>query len=370
MGKPTSRGRFREVGDGSGLAPEDTFYKEEVQLASRNRGMPLEGLRYEITPTGMHYLLVHYDIPEVAVDDWRLDVGGLVSEPLTLSLEEIKRKPEQTTVVTMECAGNGRALFGPRYISQPWMYEAVGTAKWTGTPLREILEDARVDDKAVEILFTGMDRGVQGDQVQSYQRSLSVQESMRSEILLAYQMNGEPLQPQHGYPLRLIVPGWYGMASVKWLNKIDALSEAFDGYQMIGTYRYKQSKDDLGDPVTQIKVRSLMLPPGIPDFLTRTRLLKAGLVTVTGRAWAGWLSVSKVEVSSDDGRTWSKALLGGEVSPYGWRPWSYEWNAAPGPHVLSVRATDSEGSVQPTTQTWNFEGMGNNMVQKVDVLVE
>ena len=218
-GKPwastTQASVFRTVGDGSELTSGDSFYKEEVQLALRNRGMPLEGLRYPVTPTGMHYLLVHFDIPEVDITGWRLKVGGLVSKPMNLTLGEIMERPASTIVVTMECAGNGRALLSPRAISQPWLLEAVDTAEWTGTPLRGVLEEAGVSGKAVEVLFSGLDRGVQGDEVHYYQRSLSLDEVRREEVLLAYQMNGEPLQPQHGYPLRLIVPGWYGMASVK-----------------------------------------------------------------------------------------------------------------------------------------------------------
>ena len=362
--------RFPTVGDGSDLAPGDSFYREEIQLALRNRGMPLEGLRYPITPTGLHYLLVHFDIPEVDVGDWRLDVGGLVSRPISLTLDEITKRPAVTIAVTMECAGNGRALLTPRPISQPWLLEAVGTAEWTGTPLRGILEEAGVSGEAVEIVFTGLDRGVQGDQLQYYQRSLSTAEATREEVLLAYQMNGQPLQPQHGYPLRLIAPGWYGMASVKWLDRIEAVGEPFQGYQMEQTYRYSQAADDGGDPVTLIRVRALMIPPGVPDFATRIRLVEAGPVTLTGRAWAGRLGVSRVEVSVDGGASWSEAELGEEVSPHAWRAWSFGWQAKPGTYALCVRASDSEGNVQPVTQPWNFQGMGNNMAQRVDVLVE
>ena len=211
--------------------------------------------------------------------------------------------------MTLECAGNGRALLSPRPLSQPWLLEAVGTAEWTGTPLREVLEEASLDDRAVEVLFTGRDRGIQADEVQPYQRSLAIDEATREEVLLAYEMNGEPLQPQHGYPLRLIVPGWYGMASVKWLDRIEAVGEPFEGYEMAQTYRYAQDADDPGEPVDLIKVRALMIPPGVPDFLTRTRVVKAGKMALTGRAWAGRLGVSRVEVSVDGGETWSKAQL-------------------------------------------------------------
>jgi DMSO/TMAO reductase YedYZ molybdopterin-dependent catalytic subunit len=183
-------------------------------------------------------------------------------------------------------------------------------------------------------------------------------------------MNGAPLQPQHGYPLRLVVPGWYGMTSVKWLGRIEAVSEPFQGYQMIHSYRDAGGRDDPGEPVTLVRVRALMIPPGIPDFLTRTRLVQAGPVTITGRAWAGRRGVARVEVSADEGATWDEARLGEAVSPHAWRAWSYTWQARPGRHTLCARATDTEGDVQPVEQPWNFYGMRNNMVQRVPVLVE
>ena len=366
--------RFRTVGDGSGLAASDSFYPEEIQLALRNRGLPLEALRYSLTPTGMHFLLIPFDIPEVDAGKWQLKVGGLVANPVNLTLEDIKQRPSRTLAVTMECAGNGRALMNPRPLSQPWLLEAVGTAEWTGTPLRGILEEAGIAPNAVEILFTGLDQGVQGNEVQYYQRSLSIDEATRDEMLLAYEMNGEALQPQHGYPLRLIVPGWYGMTSVKWLDRIEAIAKPFDGYQMSGTYRFSQTKSDPGEPVTLIRVRALMSPPGIPDFMTRTRLVEPGPVSITGRAWAGRQQVAGVEVSTDGGSTWDQASLdergNGPVSPFAWRQWSFQWDARPGRYILLVRATDSQGNVQPVSQPWNFQGMGNNIAQRVEVLVE
>ena len=369
MSQQNAAKRFRSVGEG-GFAEGERFYGEEVQLATRNSGMPLEGLRYDITPVGMHYLLIHFDIPEVDTEKWRLEVGGLVSRPLSLSLDEIKKRPARSLAVTMECAGNGRALLSPRPTSVPWLLEAVGTAEWTGTPLAGILAEAGVSGDAAEIVFTGLDRGVQGEDVHFYQRSLSVREADRDDVLLAYHMNGGPLPPQHGFPLRLIVPGWYGMASVKWLDRIEVVGEEFGGFQVAHTYRYASSADDPGEPVTHMRVRSLMIPPGIPDFMTRNRLIDKGPVMLTGRAWAGGLGVSRVEVSVDGGSSWSEAELEDQVAAYAWRQWSYGWNAAPGRYMLCVRATDTDGSVQPLTQPWNFQGMGNNMVQRVDVLVE
>jgi len=364
-------GRFPPVGDGKALAPDaNMFYREELQLANRNRGMPLEGLHYPITPTGMHYLLVHFDIPFVDANDWCLDVTGLVDRPVSLGLDEIKRRRRVTMPVTMECAGNGRALLDPRPVSQPWMLEAVGTAEWAGTSLRGLLEEAGVKSGAVEVLFTGLDRGVQGDEVQDYQRSLSVDEANREEVLLAYEMNGRPLEPQHGYPLRLLVPGWYGMTSVKWLSRIEAIGEPFHGYQMDGSYRYSESPDEPGEPVDLIRVKALMAPPGIPDFATRVRLAEAGQHTIAGRAWAGRLGITRVEVSDDGGKTWSDASLEEPVSEHAWRGWSWRWEAKPGRRTLCVRAWDSEGNAQPVDQSWTYQGMGNNMVQRVDVIVE
>jgi DMSO/TMAO reductase YedYZ molybdopterin-dependent catalytic subunit len=326
-------------------------------------------MRYPITPTGLHYLVIHFDIPEVTPDDWQLTIGGLVSTPLRLSLDDLKARPAVTLPVTMECAGNGRALLSPRPVSQPWFVEGASTAEWTGTPLRGLLQEAGLTDAATELVFTGLDWGVQGGEVQPYQRSLSRDEAMRADVLLAYAMNGEPLPPQHGYPLRLLVPGWYGMTSVKWLSQIEAAALPFTGYQMMKSYRYSQSADDLGEPVTLIKPRALLIPPGVPDFASRTRVVSAGPTILSGRAWAGRASVERVEVSCDDGATWVEAVLEPEHSPFTWRGWRSAWNAESGRHRLRVRATSSEGVVQPSESFWTYQGMGNNVAQLLEVVV-
>ena len=340
---------------------------EELQLAFRNRGMPLEALRYDITPTGLHYLLTHFDIPAVDPDTWSLRIEGRVRRPLTLTLADLARRPLASAVVTLECAGNGRARLEPRPISQPWLLEAIGTAEWSGTALAPLLAEAGLADDAVELVFTGLDRGIQGGIEQDYQRSLSVAEATRPELLLAWEMNGRPLEPQHGAPVRLIVPGWYGMTHVKWLRSIEAVDRPFAGYQQADAYRYTTGPDEAGEPVDRIRVRALMIPPGIPDFFSRRRSLAAGPVTVSGRAWSGQGAIERVEVGIDD--AWTDATLGPSAGPYAWRPWSAEWAATPGQHVLSCRATDSTGAVQPLEQPWTYQGMGNNLVQRVDVTV-
>jgi len=349
-------------------APEPTsgpLTFEELVLAGRNRGMPLEALRYDATPTGLHYLLVHWDIPAVDAATWRLRIAGLVRRPRALTLADIRARAAQTLRVTMECAGNGRARLSPRPVSQPWLNEAVGTAEWTGAPLAPLLQEAGVIDGAVEIVFTGADRGIQGGIDQAYGRSLTIAEAMRPEILLATAMNGEPLQPQHGFPVRLLVPGWYGMASVKWLTGIEVVAQPFTGYQQTSAYRYQHDADDPGEPVTRIRVRALMIPPGIPDFFTRRRYVDSGRVVLQGRAWSGHGGIERVEVGVDGG--WADATLDPVAGTHAWRGWTFAWDATRGEHELACRATDAAGNVQPLAQPWNYQGMGNNLVQRVAV---
>jgi DMSO/TMAO reductase YedYZ molybdopterin-dependent catalytic subunit len=347
---------------------EEPLTFEELQLAGRNHSMPLESLRYDITPAGLHYILVHFDIPALDAASWRVRIGGMVATPLELSLDDIRSRPRADVTVTMECAGNGRALMSPRSISQPWVNGAVGNAVWSGTPLSGILDEAELDSSAVELVFWGADRGVQNDVEQTYARALTIDEARRPDVILAYEMNGSPLLPQHGYPLRLLVPGWYGMTSVKWLTSIEAVREPFAGFQQADAYRYQRDADDPGERVTRIRVRSLMVPPGIPDFLTRRRILDAGLVALEGKAWSGVAPVAGVQVGIDG--DWHDADMGpAPRDPYAWRAWSYAWDAQRGEHTLSCRATDAAGNVQPLEAPWNVQGMGNNAVQVVSVAV-
>ncbi|BCP54485.1 hypothetical protein K32_31020 [Kaistia sp. 32K] len=346
---------------------EGPLTPEELQLSARNHSMPLEALRYDITPLGLHYLLIHFDIPMIEAAHWRLAIGGHVARPLELTLNDIRARPSVTLPVTLECAGNGRSRLFPRPVSQPWVTEAVGTGLWTGTPLAGLLAEAGVAENAVEIVFTGADHGLEKGHELDYARSLSVAEAERPEILLAYAMNGQPLLPQHGFPLRLIVPGWYGMASVKWLTRIEAVTEPFKGYYQASNYHYRSGPDDPGEPVRRIRPRALMVPPGFPDFLTRKRTVAAGSCRIEGRAWSGQAPVERV-VLGIDGR-WLEAVLDPAPGLFAWRRWSCVWEAEPGEHMLSCRATDASGQSQPLEQNWNWIGVGNNMVQAVPVTV-
>ncbi len=346
------------------------FDLDELQLAARNHGMPLELLREPITPAGLHYLLIHFDIPHVDAEAWRLEVRGLVREPLLLSLTDLRARPTRTLPVTLECAGNGRALIPDHNPSQPWVREAVGTAEWTGTPLAPILEEAGIEESARNLVFTGLDRGIQGEIEHDYARSLRVEEALGDDVLLAYEMNGAPLLPQHGFPVRLLVPGWYGMTQVKWLRAITAIADEFDGYQQAHTYRLMRDADDLDAPfVERMLPRSLLIPPGIPDFLTRDRHVSPSRVTLQGRAWSGQAPVERVEVSDDGGETWADAELEPPLGEYAWRGFSFEWEAIAGEHELCSRAIDAAGNTQPLEPEWNYGGFCNNAVQRIRVTV-
>jgi DMSO/TMAO reductase YedYZ molybdopterin-dependent catalytic subunit len=342
---------------------------DELRLAARNHGMPLEALQYDVTPVGLHYLLTHYDIPVIDGASWRLTVTGSVRNQLELSLDELRAMPSVTRRVTMECAGNGRAFLEPRPVSQPWLLEAVGTGEWTGPRLADLLARADLEPSAVEIVFTGVDRGLEQGVELVYERSLSVAIATTADVLLAYELNGAPLPPQHGFPLRVIVPGWYGMASVKWLGSIRAVDSPFAGFQQATSYRLRQHEDEPGEAVTRIQPRSLMIPPGIPDFLTRTRHLDAGDHRLTGRAWSGLAPITEVAVSTDEGATWQHA----EVEPAGgegvWQAWARTWRARSGQYELWCRAADAAGNIQPLTPPWNLGGYVNNAVQRIPVVV-
>jgi sulfane dehydrogenase subunit SoxC len=343
---------------------------DERQLAARNHGFLLEALQYPVTPIGLHYLLIHYDIPVVDPATWALDIGGRVRNPLRLTLDELRARPAVTRPVTMECAGNGRMQMQPRALSQPWGVEAVGTAEWTGTPLRGVLDDAGLLDDAIEILFAGLDRGLENEIEQSYERSLTIEEASREEVLLVYAINGQPLSPQHGFPLRLIVPGWYGMTNVKWLSRITAIDQPFEGYQQAHAYRVRMEADEPGEALSRMRPRALMAPPGIPDFFTRRRTLSPGPVTLQGRAWSGFGPIERVEVSTDGAESWEDAVLEDQPDRYAWVGWKFSWDATGGEYDLCCRATDSEGNVQPVEADWNLGGYACNAVQHVAVQVK
>lgn len=344
------------------------YTSEELALATRNRGMPLEALHHDVTPSGLHYLLVHFDIPHADAASWRLEVTGLVDRPMTLGLADLRRMRAETLRVTMECAGNGRGQAVPRYQSVPWLEEGVSTAEWTGVRLADLLSAAGLKPSTIDIVFHGADRGIERGVEHDFARSLAPAEALREDVLVAYEMNGAPLPPQHGFPLRLVVPRWYGMASVKWLERIEALDRPFDGIQQAVSYHFKSESGARGAPCTRMRVNSLLAPPGIPDFYTRVRCVNAGHVAIFGRAWSGEAAVARVEFAVDG--AWRESRLDPPRFAHAWQGWRAEWDATSGEHELACRATDESGNTQPLEPVWDATGFGNNAVQRVRVTVQ
>ena len=341
----------------------------ERRLANRNSGTLLETLALDITPLGSHYLLTHFDTPILDFNRHKLHFEGAFENPFELDMSQICDLPEITMPVTLECSGNGRAQLSPRAYSMPWGYEAVGTSEWTGTPLAPLIAQANPKADVIEISFTGVDFGYVAGVGHYFGRSLTLSQLEKLDVLLVHSMNGQPLLPQHGAPLRIVVPGWYGMASVKWLNKIEALTEKFEGFQQIQTYRFRQDIEDQGRPVTLIKIKSLMVPPGVPDWLSRDRSVKSGNVTITGKAWSGaGHKITKVEFGVNG--NWEDAQIIGRSGKYAWTGWQYVWNAEPGDHILQCKATDETGETQPIDPPFDLGGFGNNSIQSIKVFVQ
>ena len=319
-----------------------------------------------MTPVGLHYTLSHFDIPALK-SSHRLTIEGAVERPRAFQIPDLRSLGEKIVRVTMECAGNGRAGMAPRYPSMPWTFGAVGTAEWTGVPLTSLLKVTKPSSRALEVAFLGADSGFDSGVEHRFGRSLRMEE-VTGDVLVAWAMNGQPLLPQHGAPLRLVVPGWYGMASVKWLERIEILEQPFDGYQQVVGYRYKKWSGDEGTPVRHMKVKSLIAPPGVPDWYTRRRLANAGAIELQGRAWSGaGVAVAKVELGIDG--AWRAAEVEAPTAKFAWQRWRAQWHAQSGEHELACRATDAEGAVQPLEPDWNLGGMGNNAVQRLQVTV-
>ena len=352
----------------------EDFSEVEVGMAFRNHGMLAELLKSDITPLGAHYLLVHFDVPSLSADGYSVALGGRVQSPRAIPLSEIKAAPEVRQVVTMECAGVGRRRLSPRPLYVPWEDEEIGTYQWVGTPLGPFLEGAGLDPSAVEVLFTGWDSGVDQGVEHAFERSMPLADALRPEVMLAWGANGQELLPEHGFPLRLVVPSWYGMASVKWLRAITVLSQPFRGMQQTKAYVYEQVADDPNAvPVREKRVMSVMAPPGVPDFQSRWRFLAPGPVMLEGLAWSGTGAVEVVQVSTDGGTSWGAAqLVPTSPDPYAWVRWRFPWNAAPGQATLVCRAQDSSGAVQPVDPqaAWNYGGNAVNAAQRTEVVVQ
>jgi anti-anti-sigma factor len=318
-----------------------------------------------VMPNPRFYVRNHFPIPKLEPASWRLNVVGRVERPLSLSLRDLMKMPSQTQFVTLECAGNGRSLLSPRVNGEQWNLGAVSTAEWTGVPLAEVLDRAGVKADAREVVFRGADSGKldASSEPIRFARSLSMDDAQGSEALLAYAMNGETLPIQHGYPLRVIVPGWYAVASVKWLTEIDVISGLFSGHYQTETYFFEWQRGEqvVREPVSVQRVRSLITEPEPESEVEQ------GELPIRGVAWSGAAPIARVEVRIGGG-PWQDARLVGERKRHSWQGWELIARLErPGSIVISARATDMASRTQPDFSEWNRLGYGNNAIQKVRV---
>lgn len=315
-----------------------------------NAETPLDEQVGTITPTELHYVRSHSGIPR-----WDgLAVTGAVERPLVLGLEDVTAMTQRSLVVTLECAGNGRAFLDPPAPGEQWRLGAVGTAEWTGVPLREVLERARLEPGAVEVVFAGADAAAP----HAFERSLPVARALDPDVLLAFAMNGAPLPTHHGAPLRLVVPGAYGMASVKWLARIAAVDRPFRGFYQAERYVID------GAPLPPVAPRAVITSP------REGEVIAGGPTTISGYCWSAAPPVAGVEVSADGGVTWSDAELDEPLSPHAWRSWRRAWTPpGPGDATLIARAVTASGERQPLAQVRSPLGYANNAARAVSVRV-
>jgi DMSO/TMAO reductase YedYZ molybdopterin-dependent catalytic subunit len=335
--------------------------------------MSLAGFSDYITPVENFFVRTHVPVPRVNVDDWRLSIDGAVATPLTLTLNDVKKLPAVEIVSVLECAGNGRSFYDPPVPGLQWANGAVGNARWRGVRLADVLERAGVKTSAREVLFNGAD--VPLGTMPDFQRSMPKAKALQADTLLAYEMNGEPLQIKHGFPLRVVAPGWSGHAWTKWLTSISVLDRDHDGFWMTRAYRHPEQPVQPGAivpaeemrPVTSLRVKSVIGSP-----LHNSSAVVGKPVRIRGVAWSGDAGpVTDVDVSVDNGRSWRTATLqSGQRTAFGWRQWEYVWTPSrQSYYTILARAHDAGGNVQPSYQEWNPSGYSWNVIPRIGVNV-
>jgi len=329
--------------------------------------MPVGEFIDEITPVEHFFVRCHTLIPEVKLPEWKLEISGLFDKPQTLTLDDLKKLPRVELVSVLECAGNGRSFYQPRVAGAQWRFGSVGNARWTGVRLRDVLKRAGLKPEATQLLMDGAD--VPMGTMPKFQRTLDVRKALDPDTMLAWEMNGQPLTADHGFPLRVIAPGWASDSWVKWLTRIDAMDHEFEGFWMKTAYRHPNHHVEPGStvdakdmiPVTDLNVKSVIATPDT--------WAKPGLIAVQGVAWSNASPVTKVELSADGGKTWSSTKLEGKPTRYGFRKWSYSWKAAEGQYTLMSKATNAAGQSQPMEPEWNPNGYLYNAAQPRPVAI-
>ena len=332
-------------------------------------GVFLSNLDVPVSPTEGHFIRSHFPAPQINSADWSLPVTGDVETPLNLRYDDLLKMPSHEVVSLMECAGNSRSTMQPPAEGVQWDNGAVSVSRWKGVSVKTVLEQASLKGVATDVLFEGVDTGTEphsGGPLR-YAMSIPIEKLLDPDTLLAYEMNGETLPKDHGYPIRLLVPGWYGMASVKWLSNITVMDHPNGGFHEMD-YRIYPATDGKADAkvkrVTSLKIKSLISTPNKGSVIT------PGPHKIKGVAWSGDGHITKVEISTDDDRTWRPAKLEEPSGSYSWQHWEYDWEATNlGHSLLRSRATDSKGNVQPMLAQWNFRGYQVNSIHSVPITV-
>ncbi len=333
-----------------------------IRRSPLNAETPAASLALPVTPTAQVYVRTNFDIPELDPQTHRLHVSGAVGSPFNLGIADLAELDRATLVVTMECAGNDRTAIVPAVAGEPWTGGAVSTVRWSGVPLRAILERAKVDDRAVAVLFEGEDHGhVEGvaEDVR-FARTLPLGDALHPDTLLATHMNDAPLTARHGAPVRLVVPGWFGMASVKWLRRIEVVTMPFRGHFQARRYVYTDGR--YSTPVTRMRVKSLIVDPA-PGAV-----IPSGRTRVWGWAWSGDGAITAVDVCEKNAADWQPATLHEPESRSAWTRWEIDLDLnGEGACILRSRARDATGKVQPEHPPWNVLGYGNNAIRETTI---
>src|SRR5581483_11173542 len=347
--------------DSAGQSRTDQARMIVISPRPEDLEMPLEGFTQWLTPVDRFFVRCHTYIPKVNAGEWRLKIDGQVAQPMALTMDDLRKLPKVDVPAVLECAGNGRRFYEPHVAGAQWGFGSVGNGRWTGVRLRDVLQKAGIKDSAQQVLCDGAD--VPLGKMPDFERTIPVAKALHADTLLAYEMNGQALPVEHGFPLRVIVPGWAGDSWVKWLQHIEVLDHEFDGLWMKSAYRHPTHPVAPGTavdpaemtPVTDLNVKSVIAAPG--------GWARPGAVRIQGTAWLNTSPVSRVDVSTDGGKSWNAAKLKGPQSQYGWRLWQYDWEAAEGNYTLMARATNMAGQTQPLNEEWNPNGYLWNVAQ-------